>query len=223
MRLLLIDDHAVVAQSLRFFLAELDPSIACVAASSMAEALQAEGPFDLVLLDLNMPDSTGFRGLHMARRVFDGVPVAMLSGEQDASLIRASIAEGAMGFVPKSASPQVLMAAVRLMLAGGVYLPTHVLLTEPCLPVNRRTASASDGAPNAAGLSDRQLEILLKAVQGKPNKVIARELNLAEGTIKAHLSAAFRMIGANNRTEAVFKAAQLGLTLPPRPVAVSRH
>ncbi len=216
MRLLLIDDHALFAQSLQFLLSELDPAISCVTAGSVAQALQAEGPFDLVLLDFNLPDTAGFAGLHALRGALLGVPVALLSGEEDVAVIRAAISEGAMGFIPKSSSPQVLMAALRLILAGGAYLPPHAIASGlPTSAANPQGTPVAGAAPRLAGLSGRQLEVLLKAVQGKPNKVIARELDLAEGTIKAHLSTAFRLIGVANRTEAVFRAAQMGLTMPP--------
>lgn len=212
MRLLLVDDHALFMQSLRFLLSELNPSIRCVTASSVAEAVRLPGPFDLVLLDFKLPDAQGFSGLHALRAALPLVPVTLLSGEESASVINAAISEGAMGFVPKSSSPEMLMAALQLILAGGAYLPPHARTASPTCGAGPLTGATHCGQRKAAGLSDRQLEVLLKVVQGKPNKVIAREMNLAEGTIKAHLSTAFRMLDVSNRTEAVFKAAQLGLT-----------
>lgn len=231
MRLLLVEDHTVVAESLQFLLTEIDPAINCSTTGTIAQALQAEGPFDLILLDLKLPDATGLEGLHAIREVFDGVPVALLSGEENTEVIRTAIADGAMGFVPKSASSQVLLAAMRLILAGGTYLPPHVFASWPPPTSNEtlqtRAIEADQGGrarpQDVARLTDRQLEILMKAVQGKPNKVIARETNLAEGTVKAHLSAAFRMINVSNRTEAVFKAAQLGLTMPSLASDTSRE
>ncbi len=222
MRLLLIEDHTVVAEGLKFLLGEIDPTISCVTTGTIAQALQTAGIFDLILLDLKLPDTVGFEGLRIIREVFSGVPVALLSGEENTAVIRSAIAEGAMGFVPKSASSQVLLAAMRLILAGGTYLPPHAFASWPASKPHQKDdvtsieRSRKDGsrAQHATGLSGRQLEILMKAVQGKPNKVIARETGLAEGTVKAHLSAAFRLINVSNRTEAVFKAAQIGLTLP---------
>ena len=225
MRLLLVEDHTVVAEGLQFLLSEIDPSITCVISGSIAHALQVEGAFDLILLDLKLPDTVGLEGFRIVREVFLGVPVTVLSGEENTAVIRSAIAEGAMGFVPKSATSQVLLAAMRLILAGGTYLPPHAFtaghLSSPShshsqsnYPSTFDGSSARSSAQHSVGLSDRQLEILMKAVQGKPNKVIARETGLAEGTVKAHLSAAFRLINVSNRTEAVFKAAQIGLTLP---------
>ena len=226
MRLLLVEDHQLFSGGLRFLLAEIDATITYTTASTLALALQAQGPFDLILLDLHLPDTSGFNGLHTIREVFDNTPVVMLSGEENTEVIRMAIAEGAMGFVPKSATPQVLIAAMRLILAGGTYLPPHAFAAWPTTQAKSATLSLNvfeampmsrSDVADVARLTDRQLEVLMKAVQGKPNKVIARETCLAEGTVKAHLSAAFRLINVSNRTEAVFRAAQLGLK--PQPYA----
>lgn len=220
MRALLVDDHHLFRQGLKFLLADLEQGITFLEADSSAQALAMAGgePVDLVLLDLKMPGADGMAALDAIRAAFESSVLVVLSSEDDPRVIRQAIDTGAAGFVPKSSTPQVLVAALRLVLAGGVYLPLDVL----------RAASGGRGAgeldelderaeaalPPARidGLSERQREVLLKAVQGKANKVIARELNLSEGTIKAHLSAAFRTLGVQNRTEAVFAAAKVGLT-----------
>lgn len=230
MRLLLVEDHPLFSSGLPYLLAEIDATLSYTTANTMALALQAQGPFDLILLDLRLPDTSGFNGLHTIREVFENTPVVMLSGEENTEVIRMAIAEGAMGFVPKSATPQVLVAALRLILAGGTYLPPHAYAdwpgaavpaaTMPSLAIQATHASRAD-AIDVTRLTGRQLEVLMKAVQGKPNKVIARETNLAEGTVKAHLSAAFRLINVSNRTEAVFKAAQLGLKPHPTAPAIA--
>jgi DNA-binding NarL/FixJ family response regulator len=125
-------------------------------------------------------------------------------------VVRAAIELGAMGFIPKSSSPEVLMQALRLILAGGVYLPPAVLdgrLAEP-LP-----AKPQAGPAKLPGITERQMDVLRCVIQGKPNKVIARELDISEGTVKAHLSAVMQALGVHNRTEAVYAAAKLGLRL----------
>lgn len=207
MRILLIDDHTLFSESLRFLLTEMDDTCVCSAVNGVDAALTLTDPFDLILLDLNLPGSTGFSGLKKLRSEWPSVPVVIVTGEEKPALVHAAIAEGAMGFVCKSSSPQVLMAAMKLIWAGGTYLPLHVLRNEP--------QGVDNGVEtkniNGSGLSERQLEVLLKVVQGKPNKVIARELYIAESTVKSHLSTAFRILDVNNRTEAVFKVAQLGL------------
>ena len=209
MRLLLIDDHTLFADSLRFLLQEMDEMVESVAVRSVDEALTLSPDFDMVLLDLHLPDVSGFAGLHKLRSAMPGVPVVMLSGEENPEIIQAAIDSGAMGYVPKTSSPQVLIAAVQLILAGGVYLPLHVL--------QRMNGGAAGSKPLAvgglSGLSKRQRQVLMKVVQGKPNKMIARELNIAESTVKSHLSTAYRVLEVNNRTEAVFRTANLGITL----------
>lgn len=213
MRVLLIDDHALFAQGLSFLLAELNPQLECVVATSVVAALKQAGIFDLVMLDYHMPDSDGLSSLLQLRQALEGVPVVVLSGEEQQDIIHAVIEAGASGFVPKSSTPAVLLAALRLILAGGIYLPPQLLYARhPVIAKLPDVPAGSDATwQERLGLTERQAEVLLKAVHGKSNKIIARETSLAEGTVKAHLSAAFRVLGVANRTEAVFRAAQLGL------------
>lgn len=165
------------------------------------------------MLDYHMPNVDGLSALVQVRQTLEGVPVVVMSGEERQDIIRSVIEAGASGFVSKSSTPAVLLAALRLILAGGTYLPPQLLL-----PGQNATAKSPDIPPgpeqawsDRLGLTERQLEVLLKAVHGKSNKIIARETSLAEGTVKAHLSAAFRVLGVANRTEAVFRTTQLGL------------
>ena len=198
MRILLVDDHVLFSKGLEFLLADLDPLAQCVTADTIAKAVATPGPFDLVLLDYSLPDSDGERGLERVLRAFDGVPVVMLSGETNPALIRELVDFGAWGFISKGADTPELLEALRTILAGGVYLP----------PQERDSnADAGESLP----LTPRQTEILLMLMQGKSNKAIANALSLGENTVKTHLAAAFRILEVNNRTEAVFKAAALGL------------
>ncbi len=214
MRLLIVDDHALFRQGLRFLLRDLDPQLEISEAGDCTEALALAGqPFDLVLLDLHMPGINGLEALQTVRQAFESSRIVVLSGDDDPRLVRQAIDEHAAGFIPKSSTPQVLLSALRLILADGVYLPTVAL---------RNVDDTGAGAgPELAGnrigqvLSQRQLDVLRKAVQGKANKVIARELGISEGTVKAHLAAAFRALGVKNRTEAVYAAARSGLQLKP--------
>lgn len=224
MRALLVDDHHLFRQGLKFLLADLGPDIAFVDADSCAHALRHAGgeAIDLVLIDLYMPGVDGMEALSSVRAAFDASVVVVLSSEDDPRLIRRAIEMGASGFIPKSSTPPVLIAALRLVLAGGTYLPPHMLRDyESMAAAPAPLAAVARGAADA--LSGRQMEVLLKVVQGKANKVIAREMGLSEGTVKAHLSAAFRALGVQNRTEAVFVAAKAGLTsAPPGAAAAPR-
>jgi DNA-binding NarL/FixJ family response regulator len=219
-RTLIVDDHHLFRQGLKYLLADLDPGIVFCEAENSEQALSFAGgePVDLVLVDLHMPGALGMDALTRMRKAFESSSVVVVSSDDDPHVIRKAIELGACGFVPKSSTPQVLIAALRLVLAGGTYLPPHVLLAWDAVPLPVAPAPPLP-VQRPDGLSERQLEVLLKAVQGKANKAIAREMNLSEGTVKAHLSAAFRALGVQNRTEAVFAAAKVGLTHPTIPVS----
>ena len=211
MRVLLVDDHVIFRQGLKFLLSDLNESLSFAEAGTGAQALkeiEAHKP-NLVLLDLNMPGTHGLDTLRALLAAARSTPVAILSGEESPSLIRATIDAGASGFVSKTSSSDILVAALKLILDGGIYLPASAL----------RSGEPLDGlAEGASGLveqlSERQTSVLLRAIQGQANKVIAAELGIAEGTVKTHLSAAFKILGVSNRTEAVFAAAKLGLRPP---------
>jgi DNA-binding NarL/FixJ family response regulator len=215
LRVLLIDDHVLFRQGMKYLLADLDEDMSFSDADSCTDALRfAAEPMDLVLLDLYMPGSAGMQALGSMRDAFEASAIVVVSSEDDPRVIRRAIDLGAAGFIPKSSTPQLMIAALRLVLAGGTYLPRHVLHDVSPAPV--QPASDATG-PGRAGevLSGRQLEVLMKVVQGKANKVIAREMQLSEGTVKAHLSSAFRTLGVQSRTEAVYMAAKVGLTQAP--------
>lgn len=203
MRILLVDDHLLFSRGLQFLLADLDARAVCLIASSIAQAVAQPGPFDLVLLDYALPDSQGSSGLERVRAAHEGAPVVMLSGETQMQLVHSLVDQGAAGFIAKSSDTVELLSALRTVLAGGVYLPGQIL-----------SVVSPASTTKAADLTPRQLQVLLKVMQGKPNKLIATELAVSENTVKTHLATAFRVLGVNNRTEAVFKAASLGL-MPP--------
>jgi DNA-binding NarL/FixJ family response regulator len=214
LRILVVDDHALFRQGLKYLLRDLDERLEVFEAADcgQAEALRGE-PFDLILLDLHMPGSAGLEALAAVRDAFESSRIVVLSGEEDPRQVRRAIDAGAAGFIPKASSPDVLINALRLILADGVYLPPVALrgVGEPDTGAAR--AQADDAL--AEKLSHRQLEVLRKAVQGKANKVIARELGISDSTVKVHLTAAFRALGVHNRTEAVYVAARSGLQIKP--------
>lgn len=191
-------------------LAELDESIQTTVVGSLPAAQDVTGVFDLVLLDFHMPNVDGMHMLQMMRQRFENLPVIILSSEEDPQIIRQLVAAGAAGFIPKSSTPLILIAALRLILSGGIYLPPIAF----DLPMPTLTSASEVSRPlSNLGLSQRQLDVFLKLVQGKSNKIIARELNLSEATVKTHVSTSFRVLNVASRTEAVYKAAQLGLSM----------
>lgn len=216
MNILLVDDHALFRGGLKFLLQQLDTGLVLDEAGNCAQALEraAAGRYDLILLDLNMPGLNRLDALEALRDAAPDAPVVVLSGESDPAVVRAAIERGAMGFIPKSATPEVLIQALRLVLAHGVYLPVE-MLDAAKTPFSALPAALTDSAFAQAlpGLTPRQMEVLRCVIQGKPNKVIARELDVAEATVKVHLSSVLRALGVHNRTEAVYAAAKMGLRL----------
>jgi DNA-binding NarL/FixJ family response regulator len=226
MKILLIDDHVLFAKGLQFLLSELDDQLQCEMVHRLDDlsALRPLGsdelaPYELILLDYHLPDSKGVASLERVKHIFPQVPVVILSGEDAPSLIRQMVDAGAAGFIAKATQPPLMIAALKLVLAGGVYLPPAALQQNAASQAPDAATSKAPSlkpVPNAmpsevANLTAKQMEVLLKAIQGKANKIIAREMDLAEGTVKAHLSLAYRSLGVANRTEALFRAAQLGL------------
>lgn len=207
MEVLLIDDHPVVREGLVKLLQELEPLVHWSEASGMNEAVRKGDAFDLVLLDMHLGGIDGTEALAMARTSFPSATLVVVSADEDPVLVRRCIELGASGFIPKSSTPAVCKLALQLVLSGAVYLPP-VVLKEP-----RTEPGATSGHGETSGLSERQLEVLRMAICGKSNKMIARALDVSEGTVKQHLSAAFRALQVNNRTEAVYRAAELGIVL----------
>ena len=212
MKILLADDHDLFRAGLGMVLGELEADTHLLQAASLTDALvcaQAESDLDLALLDLNMPAMNGTAGLQQFRTQFPQVPVVIVSGSDDLADVQAVLNQGASGFIHKSTAPSVMLSALRLVLAGGIYVPPHAMRQEtapaPTAPIARKGWEAR--------LTARQLEVLQLLALGKPNKVIARELDLSEGTVKIHLSAIFRVLDVNNRTEAVLAAQHLSLDL----------
>jgi DNA-binding NarL/FixJ family response regulator len=216
-KVLLVDDHVLFREGLKFLLRALDPALEPDEAGNCAEALERAGEcnYDLVLLDLKLPGRHGLDALEALRDAIPGVPLVVLSGEDDPHTIRAAIERGAMGFIPKSSTSDVLVKALQLVLARGVYLPPAALDTEYSNLAAASLAPPQGGSAAAAleVITPRQMEVLRCVIQGKPNKVIARELGIASGTVKQHVSGVLRSLGAQNRTEAVYAAAKLGLRL----------
>lgn len=206
MRILLADDHALFRSGLSLVLQELEADVCVLEAADFQEAMALASPeVDLALLDLCMPGMEGAKGVSCFRNKAVDVPLVVISASEDASDIERLLEAGAVGYIPKSSSSQVLLSALRLVLAGGIYVPALVL--------QRGTSGAGSGSRPATrfGLTDRQSEVLRLLVQGKSNKVIARELQLSEGTVKIHLASLYRALNAANRTEAVMVAQRQGL------------
>ena len=178
MRVLIADDHPLVRDALARTVRELDAHADVQQAGDFEALLRLAlaAPADLALLDLNMPGMNGSAGLRRLREMLPTLPVVVASGQDDPATIRAVLAAGAAGFIPKSERTEVMLHALRLVLAGGVYVPARGLeeaaVVEP-------TALSKQAA--AAALTPRQRDVLRALSRGQPNKLIARELGLTEG------------------------------------------
>jgi DNA-binding NarL/FixJ family response regulator len=224
-KILAVDDHPLIRDALSQVLKLLDPDMHLLSAASAQETLLSASnhpDLNLVLLDLSLPDANGFEVLHQLREQHPGIPVVVLSATDDAATVMRALDDGAMGFIPKTSSNDVLLGALRLVLAGGVYLPAEVLRHSAATHPHEQSQAHSQTTPATPqreitcrdlGLTDRQAEVLALVVQGKPNKLICRNLNLAEGTVKIHISSILRALNVTNRTEAVVAVGKLGLKL----------
>jgi DNA-binding NarL/FixJ family response regulator len=201
MKVLIADDHPLVRDALARTVCELDAAVQVQQAGDFDALLKlaADGA-DLALVDLNMPGMDGIAGLRQLRQLAPTLPVVVASGQEDAPTIRAVLAAGAVGFIPKSERSELLLSALRLVLAGGTYVPRNLIDAPPA------PAGASIGE-----LTPRQLDVLRLLMRGEPNKLIARELGLTEGTVKIHIAAILRTLQARNRTEAVVRARGFGI------------
>jgi DNA-binding NarL/FixJ family response regulator len=209
MQILLIDDHALFRSGLKFLLSDLDEGLVFAEAATLKEAEKSSHQaFDLILLDWNLPGHRGETTLARVRELFSEATIVILSGEEDPALVRKAVDLGASGFIPKSSLPVVMVSALRLVLAGGIYLPAELLFQTQTPRVTNQNGSPPTFNP-LNFLSERQQQALMLAVKGKSNKEISRELEVSEGTVKQHLSTAFRLLNVNNRTEAVYAVAEL--------------
>ena len=218
MKVLVVDDHPLICEALRQVLKALDKDIELLEAGGGNEALsQADknDKLDLVLLDLALPDADGFEVLAELRERHPSFPVVVLSASEQTEVVMRALDAGAMGFIPKTSSNELLLGALRLVLSGGVYLPAEVLRHAPTPPLAGK--SGAETSYRDIGLTQRQAQVLALVVQGKPNKIICRELALAEGTVKIHVTAILKALGVSNRTQAVVAVGKLGLKLPAAP------
>jgi DNA-binding NarL/FixJ family response regulator len=215
MNILLIDDHALFRQGLVFLLGDLGQSMTFEEANTCEQALQFKNQaFDLILLDLYMPGRNGLGALKSIRETFERSSVVIVSGDEDPDTVRKAIDAGATGYVPKSSNPSVMIQALRLVLAGGIYLPRVALRADrnaDRMDYTRQIAQQDAAAAienRHEQLTERQQSVLKLAVRGLSNRAIGETMHLSENTVKTHLSGAFKILNVKNRTEAVYALAK---------------
>lgn len=210
MKILLVDDHSLFRAGLRHVLRQLNEQIEIVEAENCKQALKAievQCDFTLALLDLHMPGDDGFVALTAIARESPTLPIVVLSASESRTDMRRALDNGAMGFIPKSTAVPVMLNALRLVLAGGIYIPPNLLRT-------RDESAGIEPSQSAGELTTRQLDVLSLVLEGKTNKAIATELKLSEATVKAHITAVFKTLHVANRTQAALVVERLQIKLP---------
>jgi DNA-binding NarL/FixJ family response regulator len=210
MRILFADDHPLFREGVKPLLHKLGPDVEVIEAKDFPAAFEAARHYpdlDLALLDLCMPGMPGVDGVVRFRAAFPQLPVAVLSAADERDSIQRLLANGVLGYVCKSSPSDVILNALRLMLAGGVYIPPSLL--DEGHEDNGRFP-VPDSIRNES-LTRRQVEVLRELAKGLNNKQIAHNLNVTEGTVKIHLATIFRVLSVNSRTEALLLAQKMGL------------
>jgi DNA-binding NarL/FixJ family response regulator len=244
MKALLVDDHPLILAALQSVIAGLGDHVGVTGAASAREAretLARSADYDLVLLDLQLGDADGFDLLTELRAAYPALPVVVLSASDRTSDVIRAIDLGAMGFVSKRSSNETLFEALRMVMSGGIFVPTMALEAMAArrdapgaphpetagehLDLVRQTAAAGAYAQPpktlaAIGITPRQTDVLALLLRGQSNKLIARELNLSVETVKDHVAAVLRALNVNSRTQAVLAVSQMAQQ--PLELAVRR-
>ena len=220
MKILLVDDHALIREALRGVLKQVKSDAAILEASNCAEAMQLmaeHAGIGLVLLDLNLPDRDGYSALAELRGHYPATSVVVLSARNERSAVVKALELGAIGFIPKSGQREVMLGALQIVFAGGMYIPPEILAREePSThpPQAAPQVSRTPVSPADLGITERQLDVLALMMQGRSNKAICRTLNIAERTVKNHVTAILKALEVTNRTEAVIAVGEMGWELP---------
>jgi DNA-binding NarL/FixJ family response regulator len=213
MQILLADDHPLFREGVKPVLMKLAPEVTILEAKDYPTAFEIarkQPEIDLALLDLYMPGMIGVDGVGRFRMSFPHVPVVVLSAAEEHDQIERLLANGALGFISKASPSEVILSALNLVLAGGVYIPPSLLSRVS----GNETSMIDQGAGPQETLTRRQVDVLRELAKGQNNKQIAKNLNVTEGTVKIHLASIFRVLNVTSRTEALLLAQKMGLGQP---------
>jgi DNA-binding NarL/FixJ family response regulator len=213
-RILIVDDHALLREGVGLLLRRLDPQADILEAGTLAEALERVGAadaIDLLLLDLGLPDGLGVEAIRALHECRPGLPVVVLSARDDRETVVSAIAAGAVGYVPKSSSADVMLAGLRVVLGRGVYLPPSARAGDSSRPSMPDAVAANP----TADLTPRQKQVLSLILRGMSIKAIARTLDVTTSTAKAHTAVILRALNVTTRTQVVVEASRLGLSFGP--------
>jgi len=207
--LLIADDHPLFREALKGALSHNFPDLKIRESANLEatlEQLNIDDDIDLLLLDLHMPGSADLYGLIRIREDYPHVPVAVISGNEDVSIMSKVIGYGALGYISKSSPPDMIKTAINQILDGDVWVPHHVRGK-----MKNITEEETSIAQRVAALTPQQYRVLCYLRDGLLNKQIAWELDISEATIKAHITAIFKKLNVSNRTQAVLVAAKIQL------------
>ena len=210
LHILIVDDHPLfrhaLTQAVRGQLPQAQLSECATVAELYAQLDQGQEP-DLILLDLNLPGASGFSALVHVRAQYPTLPIIVVSAHEEATVMQRAVAHGAMGYIPKSAHPHEIGKAItQVVTEGELWLPSNLALQHGFDP---RAADEADMAERIQSLTPQQFRVLMMLAEGLLNKQIAYDLAVSEATIKAHVTAIFRKLGVQNRTQAVLAIAAL--------------
>jgi DNA-binding NarL/FixJ family response regulator len=206
MKMLFADDHPMFLDAVREHLNRAFPDIEIQAASNLEEVsseLSRGGSYDLVVLDFSMPGMNGTEGVKGLREQFPDLSIAVTSGVARTQDVKSVLDLGAHGYLPKTLTGSAYAGALRVIAEGGTYVPVETM--------QALAAEAADRKINAEGLTPREMEVLEGIADGKPNKQIARDLDIHEVTVKLHARSIFKKIGVQNRSQAAVIARERGL------------
>ncbi len=218
--LLIVDDHPLFREALRSAVQRVLP-LALLHEADGVDGLyalaDANPDADLLLMDLSMPGAQGFSALVHLRARHPQMPIVVVSGREESAVVQRALHHGALGFIPKSADSRTIGAAITAVLDGERWVPSHVDTASPVDP------DEHDAALRVRELTPQQFRVLQMLGSGRLNKQIAYDIGVSEATVKAHVTAILRKLGATNRTQAVLMAGKLaidpdGIVLPPEEV-----
>ncbi len=208
------DDHPLFRAAMKQTLCSLFPDCVVIEVSdidSLQQRTAAHHDIDLLLLDLHMPGAHGFSGLIYIHGQYPELPVMVVSANEQSDVIRRSVDYGAAGFLPKSATTDIIQQAIVQVLAGNIWLPAKLEQRSTMIDGDQKSI-----ADVIASLTPQQFRVINMLAAGLLNKQIAYEMNITEATVKAHLTAIFRKLGVNSRTQAALAISQLDLEPPGR-------
>ncbi|MFO1375710.1 MAG: response regulator transcription factor [Steroidobacteraceae bacterium] len=213
-RALIVDDHPIITDALSTALVVMRVFDGVDKENSLAAALprlKGVRPYDLILLDLHLGDTHGLEAMQQVREHCPEMPVVIFSGDESSATVAEAFEHGVQGFISKNSPMSVVINAIRVVLAGGIYIPpqaVRMLGFEPQPAGGGQPVAVRGRVPD---LSPRQREVLMYVLQGLTNKHIGQRLDMAAGTVKAHLAMVYRMFEVSSRAQLILRAREMGL------------